>query len=132
VRTLELGPLPEAAAAVMLDLVEDAIHLPLHEQRTLLDRAQGNPLFLRVLVRARIEGGAGVELPDTLDALLSAQIDRLLPPDRRLLRAAGVLGVRFDLPTLQQLLDDQPIDPAAWTRLESFVAADSADRMRFT
>jgi class 3 adenylate cyclase/tetratricopeptide (TPR) repeat protein len=56
-----------------------------------IERAEGNPLFLVELARARIEG----ELPLTLQGALGARLDELGPDDRALLAAASVAGERF-------------------------------------
>ncbi len=56
-----------------------------------IKRAEGNPLFLVELARARTEG----ELPLTLQGALGARLDELGPDDRSLLAAASVAGERF-------------------------------------
>ena len=61
-------------------------------------------------------------MPESLEPLLVAQIDRLTPPDRQVLRAAAVLGTRFNPVVLQDLLDtDAGVDEAVWARLSGFV-----------
>ena len=61
----------------------------------LLDKAEGNPFFLEELTRAvleREELGADVPVPDTIQGVLMARIDRLPEGSRRLLQTAAVLG----------------------------------------
>jgi hypothetical protein len=66
---------------------------PAAMRSSLLDRADGRPGRLRVLVRAL---DAGLELRDgTSTSLLGARIEALDPDSRRLLRAASVLEARF-------------------------------------
>jgi hypothetical protein len=60
----------------------------------IVERAAGNPLFLEELVRFVLEG-RGDELPASVAAVLHARLDTLPPQERRLLRAASVLGERF-------------------------------------
>ncbi|SNY65884.1 ATP-binding protein [Paractinoplanes atraurantiacus] len=61
----------------------------------ILARAEGNPYFLGQLAAHVAEGGSGAALPDTLHALLSARVDGLPPAEKRLLRAASVIGRVF-------------------------------------
>jgi predicted ATPase len=61
----------------------------------LLDKAEGNPFFLEELTRAVLERGelgADVPVPDTIQGVLMARIDRLPEGPRRLLQTAAVLG----------------------------------------
>ncbi len=89
----------------------------------IVERANGNPLFLRELLRAA-EKSCGTEaLPESIEPLLAAEIDLLSPDDRRLLRAAAVLGDQFDPSLLQELLGEgATVDEAVWSRLSAFVA----------
>jgi predicted ATPase/class 3 adenylate cyclase len=96
------------------------------ELAAVVRRAGGNPLFLRELISS-----SGVErteeLPDTVDAVVGTRIDRLLPPDRALLRWASVLGVVFDSALIAEVLADDPAaaaDSEAWDRLAEFVERD--------
>ncbi|MGH2399935.1 MAG: hypothetical protein ACRDF6_08820, partial [bacterium] len=59
-------------------------------------RAGGNPLFVEELVRMMMEGTApGSQIPDTVQAVLTARIDRLPQSERRVLQAASVIGRTF-------------------------------------
>jgi tetratricopeptide (TPR) repeat protein len=57
-----------------------------------VERAEGNPLFLVELARA---GQGSTELPVTLQGALGARLDHLGPEDRALLSFAAVAGERF-------------------------------------
>lgn len=57
----------------------------------IVERAQGNPLFLSELSRFVAEGRSE-DLPATVVAILEARLGELAPTARRLLRAASVLG----------------------------------------
>jgi len=76
-------------------------------KRTLIDRTEGNPLFLEESVRTLVEtktliGERGayrlahdaraIQVPATVQAILGARIDRLAPEDKRVLQAAAVIG----------------------------------------
>lgn len=65
-------------------------------RRAVAERAEGNPLFVEELVRMLLEGSApGAAIPDTVQAVLTARIDRLPPDERRVLQAAAVVGRAF-------------------------------------
>ena len=106
--TISLEPLPEEAMTeLLLGLGPD---LPHGVVRRIVERSGGIPLYgvevLRMLVdrgQARA-GDQGLELldppddmqiPETLRSLVSARIDGLPQPERRLLLSASVLGSRF-------------------------------------
>ncbi|MFL6238872.1 MAG: adenylate/guanylate cyclase domain-containing protein [Actinomycetes bacterium] len=129
VTSLALAPLRAEATGQLAEIAEDQEPLPPHEHAALLQRSGGNPLFLRELIRARREAGSLDELPDSVEGLLHAQIDRLGAADQRLLRAAAVLGMRFDDGLLQHIVDDGArIDPDVWQRLKAFVVREGGLR----
>ena len=82
------------------------------------ERAEGNPLFVEETVRMLIEReflvrSAGrwefrrppnSDIPDTLQGLLAARIDRLEADPRTALRVASVIGRQFSVPVLERLL----------------------------
>ena len=115
---------------------EDAPLLP-HQLDALTARAEGNPLFLTELLRvvreAPVDGGDQAPLPDSIDALVTAQIDRLAPTRRRLLRYAAVLGRSFSLRDLEALLSGELAvpDQRTWAELADFVELEGAARARF-
>lgn len=126
---LDLEPL---AADAVARLTQDATHehpLPPHERAALVQRSGGNPLFLlELLAAARSSSTEG--LPDTVEGVLAAQIDALAPADRRLLRAASVLGVEVSLTVLQEMLDE-PLTPARIAALQGFLEPDRPGTVRF-
>jgi predicted ATPase/class 3 adenylate cyclase len=61
----------------------------------ILARAEGNPLFLEELTRAVLEqsdGRAEVTVPQTIQGVLTARIDRLPTATKRVLQTASVFG----------------------------------------
>ena len=128
-RRFELGPLDPAAAAGLLDAGGgDDLGLSEHDRRALLERSGGNPLFLLELTNAVASDQPLDTLPDDLELLLAAQIDRLAPDDRQTLRAAAVLGVWFDLGLLARLLAEHGVPGDIWERLRSLVVPEGPDR----
>jgi class 3 adenylate cyclase/tetratricopeptide (TPR) repeat protein len=107
--TMDLQPLRREEA---LSLAEDLADSGFGGFETLVERADGNPLFLEQLMRSLSDSSAQ-ELPDTLQGLVLARIDRLPGKDREAIRAACVLGQRFSLPALHHLLGAPGYDCAA-------------------
>src|SRR5204863_93420 len=72
--------------------------LPERLTRLILDKAEGNPFFLEEMSRAVAEQGglrASLAVPDTIQELLQARIDRLPVESRRLLQTASLLRREF-------------------------------------
>jgi class 3 adenylate cyclase/tetratricopeptide (TPR) repeat protein len=117
---LRLDPLAPETAEGMLDSLigGDAGLAPL--KRLLIDRTQGNPLFLEEMVRDLAESGAlagtpgdyrlaaalsTIQIPATVQAVLAARIDRLLAEDKRLLQLASVIGKNVPLRVLREIAE---------------------------
>jgi hypothetical protein len=83
--------------------------LPASLEHRIIEQAEGNPFFLEELTRAVIEQGAfptDVVVPDTIQGVLSARIDRLPETHKRLLQTASVLGREFAPRLLQALWEE--------------------------
>ena len=90
---IALQPLtPDDGARVVRSLLgEDAVEESVVQ--LILERAEGNPFFLEELAREVREQGGGAPsqtVPETVEAVLMARIDRLPLADRQLLQAAAV------------------------------------------
>jgi tetratricopeptide (TPR) repeat protein len=120
---LALEPLRRDDARQLAEVAAGSAALSDHDLDAIANRSGGNPLVIRELVAA-VAGKEDVEgLPETVEALMTARIDRLPPRDRILLRTASVLGTVFDAPMLAGLLDEGCPDPGdpVWTRLARYV-----------
>ncbi|MEM7051278.1 MAG: adenylate/guanylate cyclase domain-containing protein [Acidobacteriota bacterium] len=85
------------------DLAESLLEkhgLPAERADELLSKAEGNPFFLEEIVRnlAELDDGG---VPDTVQGVLMARIDRLPEDHKRLLQSASVLGREFPLGVLE-------------------------------
>ena len=100
--SLRLNPLSGEHARTLLDAGDAA--LSPHELNAIMAKAEGNPLFLRALVSAATRAGGTGELPDSIEELLSGEVDRLDPVDRTVLRYAAVLGDSFTELMLHEML----------------------------
>jgi class 3 adenylate cyclase len=110
--TIELEPLQPEESAQLVVALTNALELPL-DTETVLAKTEGNPLFVEEMVRMLIERPrSGAErIPDTLQALIAARIDRLPGTQRLLLQRAAVMGRIFMLGALKRLspeVDDVP------------------------
>jgi predicted ATPase/class 3 adenylate cyclase len=140
---LRLDPLPEASSEDLLQALlgadVGARHaVPLQDlKRLLIARTQGNPFFLEESVRTLVETGVLVgergayrlakppdtlQVPATVQALLAARIDRLLPEDKRLLQTAAVIGTEVPWSLLQAIADTA--DEALYRGLAHLQAAE--------
>jgi tetratricopeptide (TPR) repeat protein len=94
--TMELGALARADAAELVDalLAEEAVSPEIRS--AVLDKTEGNPLFVEETVRLLAEGTDGrVQIPDTVQALIAARIDGLARPEKTVLQRAAVIGRVF-------------------------------------
>jgi class 3 adenylate cyclase/tetratricopeptide (TPR) repeat protein len=119
-RQLRIDPLaPENADELLQALVGgDSSVQPL--KRLLIERTEGNPLFLEESVRTLVEtrglvgepgayrlarGIDAIQIPATVQAILAARIDRLSPELKRLLQAAAVVGKDVPVPVLAPIAE---------------------------
>jgi len=106
-RQLRIDPLPATSAEDLVAslLGDDPGLQPL--KRLLIDRTEGNPLFLEESIRTLVETGAlagergeyrliravsSLQMPASVHAVLAARIDRLADGDKQLLQAAAVVA----------------------------------------
>jgi class 3 adenylate cyclase/tetratricopeptide (TPR) repeat protein len=127
--TLVLGPLDEAATLQLANAATAHSPLPAHEMAVLVERSAGNPLFLEELIATTLEVGGVEQLPDSIEALTTARIDRLPHRERTVLSHVSVLGQRFPLDLATAVLPDE-VDDDVWTRLGDFLERDG-DTVRF-
>jgi class 3 adenylate cyclase/tetratricopeptide (TPR) repeat protein len=128
-QTLAVAALSDTDAATLVVRAGGEGFAP-HVVRSVVARAEGNPLFLRELTAAVARAGSD-DLPDTLEELLAAEVDDLPAPLRRLVRVAAVLGQRIDDELLGDLLDGDHVDPLMWTELDGFFTTDSSGERTF-
>ncbi|HEX5615768.1 MAG TPA: tetratricopeptide repeat protein [Acidimicrobiia bacterium] len=119
---IDLTPLDRAAATrIAISAAEDA-GMSDHDLGVLVERAGGNPLFLRELVLAR---RAGSGMPDSLERLLASRVDTVDLGSRTVLRDASVVGPEVDLALLAEACgDDRVVEPDTWRALSEFVTID--------
>jgi tetratricopeptide (TPR) repeat protein len=97
--------MPEDGLAVIRSIVPPE-RLSDQLAQTILAKAEGNPFFIEELTRAvleHVESPADLAVPDTIQGVLMARIDRLPEVSKRLLQTASVLGRDFSLRLLQAI-----------------------------
>ncbi len=102
---LALRPLGADAAGALARAAAVRPLLPEHAA-LIASRGAGHPMFVRELAQAFEGHDELAELPDTVEAVVTARIDSLAPADRTALRTASVLGTRFAAGLLRELAPD--------------------------
>ncbi len=108
-----------------------------------LERAEGNPLFVEETIRMLVESGSDGQpgrIPDTLQALIAARIDHLSPEAKTVLQRASVIGRVFwasaiehlspDLDEVDRLLDDLLLREFLLREPRSSISGESAYRFK--
>ncbi|MEA3055137.1 MAG: hypothetical protein QOD30_569, partial [Actinomycetota bacterium] len=129
---VQLAPLGDLDMAALVAVATADAPLPPHVRDALVQRAAGNPLFLTELLDHGVES---VALPESVEAVMAAQIDRLPPDERRLLRHAAVLGSRFDTALLAEISGEPDVAGSSARllarRLGWMVVPEGDGRLRF-
>ncbi|MGE3874711.1 MAG: AAA family ATPase, partial [Parvibaculaceae bacterium] len=76
--------------------------------KDVLARAAGNPLFLVQLLHHKTSAG-GEALPQSIQSLIVARLDRLSERDRRIVQTASVLGQRFTQDEIDHLMGEREV-----------------------
>jgi len=101
---LRRGEMPREEGLSVVRSLRRTDPMPDRVAEVILDKAEGNPFFLEELSRV-VESGdetsAPPAVPDTIQEVLLARIDRLADEPRRLLQTAAVVGQEVPLPLLQ-------------------------------
>ena len=93
--TISLPPLGDDETARLVSaLIAQPFELA-EDQRALLDRAGGNPLFAEQYVRMLSERSTTAEVPESVQAIIAARLDALPIAEKELLQDAAVHGRVF-------------------------------------
>jgi ABC-type transport system substrate-binding protein/class 3 adenylate cyclase len=128
---VELRPLRGEVTLALAQALADA-PLPEAVAELIAGRAGGNPLFVSEALRDLIERGAlrranggweltvdpeRLEVPQLVQGILQARLDRLDAAAREAVAVAAVIGRRFGMPLLERVLDADTL-PGALTELQ--------------
>ena len=134
-RQVALPPLTEEQSQELIDHLIGPGTLPQQTSYLIIHNAGGNPYYILELIRSLIAKGVLVreeedgpwrvtrtvttlDLPDSLQRLLVARIDRLSTQERLVLQIAAVIGPVFWLNMIQDLLGETPTLKADLTALQ--------------
>ena len=116
---MTLSPLALADSRQLVSNLLEIEALPDVVRETILKKTEGNPFFVEEVIRMLIDTGGivlkdghweagksieSVEIPDNLQSLLMARIDRLPEESKRTLRVAAVIGRQFSVNVLEQVM----------------------------
>ncbi len=120
--TIELNPLNAEESKQLIDQIVGPGILTDHTLSLVIQKAEGNPYYLIELLAALIEKGVlqrneehgvwkemrsvtSLDLPDSVQNLLLAQVNRLSPDERQILQVSAVIGGVFWRNLLQHILE---------------------------
>lgn len=101
---ISLARLSDAEGAEVMRSVLARAELPAQIVAEVLSKAEGNPFFVEELARSLLERPE-VGVPDTIQGVLIARIDRLPESHKRLLQTCSVLGREFTQGLLARVWD---------------------------
>lgn len=117
---LHLAPLSDTDSKVLVSNLLEVEALPENLRQLILAKAEGNPFFVEEVLRMLIDRGGitrqddkwivtreiqNIEIPDTLQGVLTARIDRLPEEAKRVLQIASVIGRKFQVKVLERVLE---------------------------
>jgi class 3 adenylate cyclase len=118
---LVLDRLPDEATGQVIANLMGGVELPAPVSRTILRAAEGNPLFVEQLISMLVDGGLLVEtdgqwqaagsldelqVPPSIEALLTARLDMLQPDQRAVIVPASVIGLEFSSGAVRELVPE--------------------------
>ena len=124
---IALEPLTPPQSHSLVERLLQVEDLPDELENLILNRAEGNPLFVEEVLRSLIEDGTivsqnehwvvarpvvDIDIPETLTGVLTARIDRLDEREKRLLQIASVIGRVFSRSVLKAVAEDVTTDAA--------------------
>ncbi len=130
---LTLWPLTDEESRQLIKHLLKIDQMPADSEQLLLNRAEGNPLFLEEVLRSLIEEGmikpvdghweitrsiSEIDIPNTLQGVLTARIDRLDESVKRVLQIAAVIGRVFPRFVLAPIVNEPEILEKALEELE--------------
>lgn len=103
---MTLDPLSHGEAEELLERLSRVVDLSADERAQLLAAADGNPFFLQQMVAMRSEAGedSAATVPPTIQAVLTARIDRLPANQRAVIERGSIEGGTFHRGSLAALL----------------------------
>ena len=116
---LKLLPLGRQQSGALVERLLQVAQLPAKLRDLILDRAEGNPFFIEELLRSLLDSAVlsvdkgqlvvgrdilETPVPDTVQGVIAARMDRLSSDRKETLQTASVIGRVFPLKVLQHIL----------------------------
>ena len=136
---IDVVPLPPTETREFIDALLDEHEVPDDVFERIIDRAEGNPLFIEETLKSLTDSGAltledgtwriegdvkDLHVPDTIESVLTTRIDGLDSSAKRVLQLASIVGRRFWSGVLADALARRPVDRELGYLLEgAFVRA---------
>jgi len=123
-RAIHLAPLSNADGHTLVRHLLAIDGLPNGVRDLIVTRAEGNPFFVEEVIRTLLDSGlvvrdgetwrataeiGAIQVPTTLNAVLTTRLDKLPDAHRRVAQVAAVLGREFDFQTLAAIAPDPVI-----------------------
>ena len=117
---LNLGPLSSREAGAMASAMLDVEVLPEALGRLIAGKSDGNPLFVEEITKSLLDEGvvrrengrvtlsrqlAEISVPDSIQGVLMARIDRLSDEPKRAIQMASVIGREFAVRLLDRIVE---------------------------
>jgi class 3 adenylate cyclase len=128
-RLIELNPLGHAQGLELLESLVGELDVPPDTLDAILERADGNPLFIAEIIRAVRDGTAldVFQVPTSLTGMLTARLDRLPEDSKHAAQVASVLGTEVDRDLLAAV-DPEAAGAPLTDLLRRGVLVESTDR----
>jgi len=119
---IKLGRLTREQSGSLVGRLLKIKNLPAEIRDLILDRAEGNPFFIEELLRSLLDSGAlKLEhgqvtataamdkslVPETVEGVLTARIDRLSSDQKVSLQSAAIIGRNFETTLLKKIVPDR-------------------------
>jgi class 3 adenylate cyclase/tetratricopeptide (TPR) repeat protein len=107
---IRLSPLSPTECTSLMENLLPIVNLPSHIRQLILAKADGNPFFVEEIMRTLVDRGAvhsenghwkasseigTITIPDTIQGVIMARIDRLDEEVKQVLKTASVIGRAF-------------------------------------
>ncbi len=130
---ITLQPLKATDARELVANLLEVDDLPLKVRSLILEKAEGNPFFVEEVIRTLLDRGLVVrrdghwhatqeinqiEVPSTLNGVLTARLDALDDSSKRVLQTAAVVGREFDDEQVAALVGDKAVLDTALLELQ--------------
>jgi tetratricopeptide (TPR) repeat protein len=119
-QTISLTPLDGGQSSELVANLLAVEDLPKKTRQMIMEKSEGNPFFIEEIIRSMLDRGLivqenshwratqeieRIDLPGTLNGVITARLDRLEDSTRLILQSAAVLGREFSPEILSELVD---------------------------